>query len=46
MENAHGVTLEWIVIWLIVVEVLLQACAIVVDSLPHAAHPAVATPSL
>ena len=29
MENEHGVKLEWIVIWLIVVEVILQALAIV-----------------
>ena len=29
MENEHGVKLEWIVIWLIVVEVVLQALAIV-----------------
>ena len=28
MENAHAVKLEWIVIWLIVVEVLLQVCAV------------------
>jgi len=34
MENAHGVQLEWIVIWLIIVEVVLQAIAIGVDSLP------------
>jgi uncharacterized Rmd1/YagE family protein len=29
MENEHGVKLEWIVIWLIVVEVVLQAMAII-----------------
>ena len=29
MENEHGVKLEWIVIWLIVAEVVLQALAIV-----------------
>lgn len=28
MENAHAVKLEWIVIWLIVVEVVLQMIAI------------------
>lgn len=28
MENDHGVKLEWIVIWLIVVEVVLQMMAI------------------
>lgn len=28
MENAHAVKLEWIVIWLIVVEVVLQLVAI------------------
>ena len=33
MENDHGVKLEWIVIWLIVVEVALQMIAIFVDSL-------------
>ncbi len=32
MENDHGVKLEWIVIWLIVVEVVLQAVAIAVDA--------------
>ena len=28
MENAHAVKLEWIVIWLIVVEVVLQVLAV------------------
>ena len=28
MENAHSVKLEWIVIWLIVIEVVLQVLAI------------------
>jgi uncharacterized Rmd1/YagE family protein len=28
MENAHAVKLEWIVIWLIVIEVVLQVFAI------------------
>jgi uncharacterized Rmd1/YagE family protein len=28
MENAHAVKLEWIVIWLIVTEVVLQMVAI------------------
>jgi uncharacterized Rmd1/YagE family protein len=28
MENAHSVKLEWIVIWLIVIEVVLQVFAI------------------
>lgn len=33
MENAHAVKLEWIVIYLIVAEVVLQGLAIVVDNL-------------
>ncbi len=33
MENAHAVKLEWIVIWLIVIEVVLQACTIGGESL-------------
>jgi uncharacterized Rmd1/YagE family protein len=33
MENAHSVKLEWIVIWLIVIEVLLQVIAIGGESL-------------
>jgi uncharacterized Rmd1/YagE family protein len=28
MENAHAVKLEWIVIWLIVIEVILQLIAV------------------
>jgi uncharacterized Rmd1/YagE family protein len=39
MENAHGVKLEWIVIWLIVVEVLLQVCSIFAESIPLWYHP-------
>jgi uncharacterized Rmd1/YagE family protein len=31
MENAHGVKLEWIVIYLIIAEVLLQGLAIIVS---------------
>jgi uncharacterized Rmd1/YagE family protein len=30
MENAHGVKLEWIVIYLIIAEVVLQGLAIIV----------------
>ena len=33
MENAHAVKLEWIVIWLIVIEVVLQVIAIGGESL-------------
>jgi uncharacterized Rmd1/YagE family protein len=33
MENAHSVKLEWIVIWLIVIEVVLQVIAIGGESL-------------
>ena len=39
MENAHGVKLEMIVIWLVVVEVVLQAIAIAVDALPKKCVP-------
>lgn len=31
MENAHGVKLEWIVIYLIIAEVVLQGLAIIVS---------------
>ncbi len=37
MENAHAVKLEWIIIWLIVVEVLLQGIAVALQS--HKSHP-------
>jgi uncharacterized Rmd1/YagE family protein len=33
MENAHAAKLEWIVIWLIVIEVVLQVVAVAVESL-------------
>jgi uncharacterized Rmd1/YagE family protein len=32
MENSHSIKLEWIVIWLIVIEVVLQVLALFVHS--------------
>ena len=40
MENAHSVKLEWIVIWLIVIEVVLQVFAIGGQSMGWSSLPA------
>jgi uncharacterized Rmd1/YagE family protein len=40
MENAHSVKLEWIVIWLIVIEVVLQVFAIGGQSVGWSSIPA------
>ena len=38
METAHAVKLEWIVIWLIVIEVILQLLAVGGESLGWYSH--------